>query len=292
MDNINIQTEQQTNPSYYAILTAEVRYDKQLKAAEKLLYAEITALANKEGYCFATNSYLAELYSTHKNSISRYISSLEKRGYIRVVIIHDENTKQILQRRIYINTHTTNGIAENNEPNTPNNKTVYTSKNKTENTPKNKTVYTPNNRTVKDNNINNIILQEHNITSNNNRERETRARTHATPPTKRNCNFSSKNKKLKFGKYQNVLLTQKEKDALVDIVGEYKLQEYIDRLDKYCEKSGKKYGNYDLVIRDWINQDEPVWTIERMESSPRLKEAYKVLTEVLEERRAKAQTSY
>lgn len=33
-------------PSYYAILTANVRYSKLINANEKLLFAEITALSN------------------------------------------------------------------------------------------------------------------------------------------------------------------------------------------------------------------------------------------------------
>ena len=41
-------------PSYYAIISAEVRYDKNLTPHAKLLYAEITALLNMNGECFAT----------------------------------------------------------------------------------------------------------------------------------------------------------------------------------------------------------------------------------------------
>ena len=39
------------NISYYAVMTAEVRYDKELCPNAKLLYAEITALSNTKGYC-------------------------------------------------------------------------------------------------------------------------------------------------------------------------------------------------------------------------------------------------
>ena len=37
--------------NYYAMIPAYIRYNNQLKFAERLMYGEITALSNKEGYC-------------------------------------------------------------------------------------------------------------------------------------------------------------------------------------------------------------------------------------------------
>lgn len=88
-------------PSYYAVIPASVRYCKNLKYPERLLYGEITSLINKEGYCFATNRYFAELYGVIKETVSRWISNLEKLGFIKVVLIRNENN-QVIQRRIYI----------------------------------------------------------------------------------------------------------------------------------------------------------------------------------------------
>ena len=62
-------------PNYYAIIPANVRYSN-LKPNAKLLYAEITALSNKLGYCYARNGYFAELYGVNKNTVSRWISDL------------------------------------------------------------------------------------------------------------------------------------------------------------------------------------------------------------------------
>lgn len=64
--------------NYYAIIPASIRYNKELKFAERLLYGEITALTNKEGYCFASNRYFADLYSVTPETISRWISHLKK----------------------------------------------------------------------------------------------------------------------------------------------------------------------------------------------------------------------
>jgi Mn-dependent DtxR family transcriptional regulator len=86
-------------PSYYAIIPAEVRYS-DLKANAKLLYGEITALSSKEGYCFATNRYFADLYNVTKNTVSLWVSQLHKKGFISVELI--KKGEQITERRIGI----------------------------------------------------------------------------------------------------------------------------------------------------------------------------------------------
>lgn len=89
--------------SYYAIIPANVRYDKELRANSKLLYGEITALCNEKGYCWASNSYFAELYEVKKETISRWISELAEKDYITTELIYKEGTDQIVNRYIRIN---------------------------------------------------------------------------------------------------------------------------------------------------------------------------------------------
>lgn len=89
-------------PSYYAIIPANVRYDTELTPNAKLLYAEITALCNEKGYCWATNEYFANLYGVSKTSISKWISSLIQKGYIYSEIIYKDGTKEILNRYLKI----------------------------------------------------------------------------------------------------------------------------------------------------------------------------------------------
>lgn len=83
-------------PNYYAIIPASVRYDKKLSMGTKLLYGELTALSNKFGFCFATNEYLADLYSVDSRTISRWISELNDNGFIMVQMVN------LYERKIYI----------------------------------------------------------------------------------------------------------------------------------------------------------------------------------------------
>ena len=85
-------------PSYWAVLPADVRYDDQLKPNAKLLYAEISSLTNSSGYCWATNEYFAGLYGLAPATISRLVSQLEERGYIRCEMAATESGSE---RRIY-----------------------------------------------------------------------------------------------------------------------------------------------------------------------------------------------
>ena len=68
--------------SYYAIIPANVRYDKDLAPNAKLLYGEITALCNEKGYCWASNQYFAELYGVSVLSVKRWVNSLVTKGYV------------------------------------------------------------------------------------------------------------------------------------------------------------------------------------------------------------------
>jgi hypothetical protein len=86
----------ENKPNYYANIPANVRYDKDLTASAKLLYGEITALTNAEGYCWASNSYFADLYDMSTRNVSRLISQLNNKGYIKVEIINE------FERKIYL----------------------------------------------------------------------------------------------------------------------------------------------------------------------------------------------
>jgi len=90
--------DDQLDGGYYAVIPGDVRYDPDLKPNAKLLYGELTSLCNKKGYCWATNEHFAKLYNLSVGTISRLISQLETKGYIRCEMAA---TSKGSERRIY-----------------------------------------------------------------------------------------------------------------------------------------------------------------------------------------------
>ena len=88
--------------NYYSIIPATILFNNQIKPNEKLLYAMLTSLASKEGFCFASNKYLAERLNVKANTVSSWITDLKRKGFIIVEIIRSDNN-EIIQRKIYIN---------------------------------------------------------------------------------------------------------------------------------------------------------------------------------------------
>lgn len=95
--------------SYYAIIPADVRYNKNIPDGAKLLYGEITSLSNEKGYCWASNSYFAELYEKSADTISRWVNSLKKEGFIDVIIDNEKGNT----RHIYLSTRLKTPIENN-----------------------------------------------------------------------------------------------------------------------------------------------------------------------------------
>lgn len=88
-------------PGYWAVLPARVRYDEELRPNAKLIYAEITALADSTGFCWATNKYLSDLFGLSKKTVSDLIGTLEKKGYIQIEVVRDEKGA-VSDRKIYV----------------------------------------------------------------------------------------------------------------------------------------------------------------------------------------------
>ncbi len=88
-------------PGFWALIPASVRYDKELPPNAKLLYGEVTALSDKLGYCYAQNSYFFRPLRAIRAQRDRLLSTLVDRGYLRVDVVRDTATQEVLERRIY-----------------------------------------------------------------------------------------------------------------------------------------------------------------------------------------------
>ncbi|MEM6844985.1 MAG: helix-turn-helix domain-containing protein [Bacteroidota bacterium] len=74
------------HPTYHTNLPSTVRFDARLSPYARLLYGDIKALCDQEGYCWASNRYLASLYGVKAKVVSRWIQQLRKYGYLKIAI--------------------------------------------------------------------------------------------------------------------------------------------------------------------------------------------------------------
>jgi hypothetical protein len=130
--------------SYYAVIPASVRYDKDITPNSKLLYGEITALSNEKGFCWASNSYFAELYKVDQKSISRWIAELRQKNYISVELIYKEGTREIVHRYLRICPDPMDkNVPTPMDKNVEDNNTVINNTSNTTNEGKKRTKFTP-----------------------------------------------------------------------------------------------------------------------------------------------------
>lgn len=121
------QQNQEYEASFFLLITQDVLFNKDLTDFQKLLYAAITGLCKKEGYCWASNAYFAKLFGKGHSQVEAGIKKLEDLGFIKREIVYkrkeDKNgniivTKQIAYRKIFVTINPVNqnrGILENQE---------------------------------------------------------------------------------------------------------------------------------------------------------------------------------
>jgi hypothetical protein len=93
----NLNKEQ----SYYCIIPWKILTNKKLSSTTKLIYGEILALTNKDGYCRASNKHFAKIFEIKNiSTISSLINKLAKLEYIFIEIDKKNGNK----RKIWITT--------------------------------------------------------------------------------------------------------------------------------------------------------------------------------------------
>lgn len=203
--------------NYYAIIPANVRYDKELIPNAKLLYGEITALCNEKGFCWASNNYFAGLYGVSITSIKKWLKSLEDGGYIKREVKYKEGSKEIDTRWITI---VTDGRGEKLP--TPGQEKG------------------PDNNTSLNNTINNTK-----DTMSGKPDNAPKGETKKKKPVKES-----------YGEFENVLLTKEEHQKLQERFPN-DLKQRIEKLSGYVASSGKKYKSHYATIITWARKDEP-----------------------------------
>ncbi|MCA8865313.1 MULTISPECIES: helix-turn-helix domain-containing protein [unclassified Halomonas] len=81
-------------------IPAEIWLNRELSLQEKVMLIEIDSLQHPQKGCFKSNKKLAEFFGLSPNRVSEVISSLKKKGWIRVDQVREG--KQIVERRIFM----------------------------------------------------------------------------------------------------------------------------------------------------------------------------------------------
>lgn len=92
----------ETYRSLYSVIPARVRDDHTLRPNAKLLYGELSALAQAEGYCWAWNARLADTLGIAKRTVEDLLKQLRDRGHIHIEVERDPESQEVLCRKIWI----------------------------------------------------------------------------------------------------------------------------------------------------------------------------------------------
>jgi len=87
---------EENRQSYYCVVPWHILNDKRINATTKLIYAEITALSNKEGYCWASNGHFAKIFGITDNRVSKLISDLKNKEYVYIEIDKKAGNKRYI----------------------------------------------------------------------------------------------------------------------------------------------------------------------------------------------------
>ena len=164
-----IKESQFEGVNYYIILPAQVLHDNKLTPLARLIYGELSALANINGYAWISNQKLADKYEVSLRTINNSLSALKDYGYIRTELFYKENSKEVERREIYIEPHENNFM-------TPMKKIAGGSRNKMQDPPE-ENCMSPMKKTAQiitqyNNTSNKTVNNSNNNSSNNNKENQ------------------------------------------------------------------------------------------------------------------------
>ena len=94
---------------------------------------------------------------------------------------------------------------------------------------------------------------------------------------------STKEPRHKYGEFKNVLLSDKDLEKLKAEYGEELVEKYIKKMDEWIELNGRRYKNYYLALRQWMNKEvsKKQAKVEKQEGDTKYDEEY--FTKLMEE---------
>lgn len=81
-------------------IPAEILLNEELTDKEKLILAMILYLSEETSSCFASNKYIANIVNVTADRVSKIISSLRDKNYIKVKLKYKTDSKEIEERQI------------------------------------------------------------------------------------------------------------------------------------------------------------------------------------------------
>ena len=81
-------------------IPVEVLLNKDLSDKEKIILSMILYLSEETKSCFASNKYIASIVNVTANRVSKIISSLKDKRYIKVKLKYKTDSKEIEERQI------------------------------------------------------------------------------------------------------------------------------------------------------------------------------------------------
>ena len=81
-------------------IPADILLNEKLSDKEKIILSMILYLSDEKGSCFASNKYIASIVNVTSDRVSKIVSSLKEKEYIKVDLKYKKDSKEIEERQI------------------------------------------------------------------------------------------------------------------------------------------------------------------------------------------------
>lgn len=93
-------------------IPAKILLNEELSDKEKIILSMFLYLSDETGSCFASNKYIASIVNVTSDRVSKIVSLLKKKEYIKVTLKFKLNSKEVESRQIIPNKEMINRYSE------------------------------------------------------------------------------------------------------------------------------------------------------------------------------------